>query len=86
MGLWLIERQPKINLHPQETKLVDNPFLSNSFSNYLEYFINVYLYSENDTPLVGSNHILSKDQIFIKSPILVTNSSKDTKKLRIKRF
>ena len=50
----------------------------------LKYFINIYLYSENDTPLVGSNHILSKDQIFIKSPILVTNSLKDTKKLRIK--
>ena len=83
-GIVVDRSSTKINLHPQETKLVDNPFLSNSFSNYLEYFINIYLYSENDTPLVGSNHVLSKDQIFIKSPILVTNSSKDPKKLRIK--
>jgi len=83
-GIVVDRTSTKINLHPQETKLVDNPFLSNSFSNYLEYFINVYLYSENDSPLVGSNHVLSKDQIFIKSPILATNSSKDPKKLRMK--
>ena len=83
-GIVVDRTSTKINLHPQETKLVDNPFLSYSFSNYLEYFINVYLYSENDSPLVGSNHVLSKDQIFIKSPILATNSSKDIKKLRMK--
>ena len=83
-GIVVDRTSTKINLHPQETKLVDNPFLSNSFSNYLEYFINVYLYSENDSPLLGSNHVLSKDQIFIKSPILATNSSKDPKKLRMK--
>ena len=34
--------------------------------------------------MVGSNHVLSRDQIFIKSPILATNSSKDPKKLRMK--
>ena len=83
-GIVVDRTSTKINLHPQETKLVDNPFLSNSFSNYLEYFINIYLYSENDSPLVGSNHVLSRDQIFIKSPILATNSSKDPKKLRMK--
>ena len=83
-GIVVDRTSTKINLHPQETKLVDNPFLSNSFSNYLEYFINIYLYSENDSPLLGSNHVLSRDQIFIKSPILATNSSKDPKKLRMK--
>ena len=83
-GIVVDRTSTKINLHPQETKLVDNPFLSNSFSNYLEYFINIYLYSENDSPLVGSNHVLSRDQIFIKSPILATNSLKDPKKLRMK--
>ena len=83
-GVVVDRSSTKINLHPQKSKLVDNPFLSNSFSNYLEYFINIYLYSENDSPLVGSNHVLSRDQIFIKSPILATNSSKDPKKLRMK--
>ena len=83
-GVVVDRSSTKINLHPQEKKLVDNPFLNNSFSNYLEYFINVYLYSENDTPLVGSNHVLSKDQIFIKSAILVDKEIKNSKKLKIK--
>ena len=83
-GVVVDRSSTKINLHPQETKLIQNPFLKNSLSNYLEYFINIYLFSENDAPLIGSNHILSRDQIFIKSPILVDDKLKYSKKLKIK--
>ena len=83
-GVVVDRSSTKINLHPQETKLIQNPFLNNSLNNYLEYFINIYLFSENDAPLIGSNHILSRDQIFIKSPILMDDKLKYSKKLKIK--
>ena len=44
-GIVVDERRPRL-FTPARNKTCNNPFLSYSFSNYLEYFINVYLYSK----------------------------------------